>query len=122
MNPQDASRATFAPIMKKEDGLFEWSMPAGQISRMVRGFQPFPTTFTSYQGKKLTIWRAVAVEIDSPTVPGTVILGSGDDLLVKCGGPSALRISELQLEGKRRVNVRDFLNGVKLKVGDAMEG
>ncbi|HEX6280249.1 MAG TPA: methionyl-tRNA formyltransferase, partial [Pyrinomonadaceae bacterium] len=119
--PQDDSLATMAPIMTKEDGRFAWAMPADQIARMVRGFQPFPTTFTYYGGKKLTIWSSSPTEIESHVVPGTVIVASGDQLLIKCGGASVLKIVELQLEGKRRMNVRDFLNGVTFKVGDVIE-
>ena len=55
--PQDDSLATFAPIMKKEDGLINWMLTAAEITNRVRGFQPFPTAFTFYREKKLTIWR-----------------------------------------------------------------
>jgi methionyl-tRNA formyltransferase len=117
---QDHSAATLAPIMKKEDGKFDWSFPADRIARMVRGFQPFPTTYTTFDGKKLTIWKAGSRAEKLVADPGTVITASGDELVVSCGEGSLLEISELQLEGKKRIAVRDFLNGTKLKIGDRL--
>jgi methionyl-tRNA formyltransferase len=115
--PQDDSLATFAPIMKKGDGLIDWRRPAGEIVNRVRGFQPFPTAFTFMGGKRLTIWRAAAVEIPHDDAPGTVIECGGDNFAVACGGGSAIEIIELQPEGKRRMNVRDFINGLKPEKG-----
>lgn len=117
---QDHEAATLAPIMKKEDGKFDWSFRADWIVRMARGFQPFPTTYTSLDGKKLTLWKARQREEQIDAENGTVIAASGDELLVSCGEGTVLEISELQLEGKKRMAVRDFLNGVKLKVGDRL--
>jgi methionyl-tRNA formyltransferase len=117
---QDHSAATLAPIMKKEDGKFDWNFSADRIARMVRGFQPFPTTYTTFDGKKLTIWKASFRAEKLVADPGTVISASGDELVVSCGEGSLLEISELQLEGKKRIAVRDFLNGTKLKIGDRL--
>jgi methionyl-tRNA formyltransferase len=113
--------ATLAPLMKKEDGLISWMVDAAEISRRVRGFQPFPTAFTYLDGKRLTIWKAKPTSIEhKTTAPGSIIQASGDELLIFCGGDSVLRIEELQLEGKRRTNVRDFINGVRPEVGDTL--
>ena len=118
---QEETEATFAPLMKKEDGLISWMVDAPEISRRVRGFQPFPTAFSYLDGKKLTVWKARPVAIEHhTTTPGAIIRASGDDLLVFCGGDSVLRIEELQLEGKRRMSTRDFINGVRPKVGDTL--
>ena len=121
---QDHSKASFAPIMRREDGLIDWNRTAKEISDRVRGFQPFPTVFTSYRGTKLTIWKAFpAVEYEHITAkPGEVLQAKGDDLLVTCGDGSVLRIEELQPEGKRRMSTRDFLNGVRLEAGDQLGG
>jgi methionyl-tRNA formyltransferase len=116
---QDHLAATLAPIMSKEDGRFDWDFRAERIAKMIRGFQPFPTTFTSFGGKKLTLWSGRPVE-SSDQHPGTVIDISNSELIVSCGEQTAIAISEIQLEGKRRMSVRDFLNGVKLKVGDIL--
>jgi len=114
---QDHSAVTFAPIMKKEDGLIDWSMPAKKIADRVRGFQPFPTSFTYFNGSRLTIWKAIAG--DGAGEPGEVISTAADGLTVACGTAS-LRITEIQPEGKRRLEVRDYLNGAKLAVGSKL--
>ncbi|MEQ1765347.1 MAG: methionyl-tRNA formyltransferase, partial [Pyrinomonadaceae bacterium] len=116
---QDHSASTLAPIMKKEDGRFDWTFPADRITRMVRGFQPFPTTYTLYDGKKLTIWNADSRTDNSGRDSGEVV-ATGDELEIACGEGTSLTISELQLEGKKRMSARDFLNGVKLKLGDRL--
>ena len=116
---QDDSLATLAPIMVKEDGRFDWSMPAGDIERRVRGFQPFPTAYTFWGGKKLTLWTAEH-EAGADHRPGQVISASGDELVVACASGTLLKIEELQLEGKRRMSARDFLNGVKWSAGDLL--
>ena len=117
--PQNSEDASLAPIMKKEDGLISWMLDAKDISNRVRGFQPFPTAFTYFRGKKLTLWKATVGDGGHPTVhPGQVVEASGDRLLVFCGGDSVLKIDELQLEGKRRVSARDFINGVRPDVGE----
>lgn len=116
--PQVEADATFAPIMKKEDGLISWMLSSTEISNRVRGFQPFPTTFTYFEGKKLTIWSASPMNVEHTMKhPGEIIEAKGDSLLVFCGGDSVLGIKELQLEGKRRMSTRDFVNGVRPEVG-----
>lgn len=119
--PQNELDATFAPIMKKEDGLISWMLDAREISDRVRGFQPFPTAFTYFQGKKLTLWKTAPVETSHTLMrPGEIILARGDELRVFCGGDSVLGIEELQLEGKRRMTARDFINGVRPSAGEIL--
>lgn len=126
---QNELEATYAPILKKEDGLISWMLGAADISNRVRGFQPFPTAFSFYNAKKITIWKAREVsrsEIEGQESPfgfhdfGKVLKAKGDEFLVACGGDSILRIEELQLEGKRRMSVRDFLNGTKIQIGEKL--
>jgi methionyl-tRNA formyltransferase len=118
---QIESDASFAPLMKKEDGLISWMLSAGEIINRVRGFQPFPTAFTYFHGKKLTIWSASVSNAEHVTShPGEIIAAAGDTLMVFCGGDSVLRIDELQLEGKRRVSARDFINGVRPLPGETL--
>ena len=112
--------ATLAPIMKREDGLIDWNLPAQDIVNRIRGFQPFPTAFTLLNGQKLTLWKASAVEIEEKGKPGEIIVAKGDDLLIGCGNGTVLRVDELQPEGKRRMPTRDFLNGTKLVSGDIL--
>ncbi len=117
--PQNDADASFAPLMKKEDGLINWTLTASEISSRVRGFQPFPTAFTRIREKKLTIWSASPVDIDHGlSHPGELVEAAGESLMVLCGGGSVLTIAELQLEGKRRVTSRDFINSARPKMGD----
>ena len=119
---QNDSDATLAPLMKKDDGLIDWKMAAGEISNRVRGFQPFPTAHTVYQGKKLTLWRTTTGGI-IPSVSasaGEVLEANGDILTVACGAGSTIGIHELQLEGKRRMATRDLLNGINIHSGEIL--
>lgn len=122
VQPQNDSKATFAPIMKKEDGAIDWTFSAGEINNRVRGFQPFPTSFTKFQDKKLTIWKAETIksEILEAGKAGEILEARGEQLIVACGNQTALKIEELQIEGKRRMTARDFLNGVKINAGEKL--
>ena len=117
---QDDKAASLAPILKKEDGLIDWRMPAVNIANRVRGFQPFPTAFTYLRDVRLTIWRAEAVTLERSGESGEVLSAKGDELTIACGGGTALSIGELQLEGKRRLATRDVLNGISLRSGDRL--
>ncbi|HEV8167961.1 MAG TPA: methionyl-tRNA formyltransferase [Pyrinomonadaceae bacterium] len=116
--PQRDQDATFAPVLTKEDGLIDWSMNAVAIERRVRGFQPWPNAYTSFNSKGLTIWRAQPVSSPNPdALPGEVIVARGD-LLVSCGEQTALRLLEVQPEARKRMPAGPFMSGVHLKVGD----
>lgn len=117
--PQHDQDATFAPVLKKEDGLIDWSLNAAAIERRVRGFQPWPNAYTSFDSKGLTIWRAEPVSSPTPHAShGEVIAARGDELLVSCGEQTALRLLEVQPESRKRMPVRDVISGLRLKVGD----
>ena len=117
--PQHDRDATFAPLLKKVDGVINWSNPATTVERCVRGFQPWPNAFTSYQSRRLIVWNAVvADQQNSAAQAGEVIAAHGDELVVACGDETALRLIEVQPEGRRRMGVRDFLNGTHLQIGD----
>jgi len=116
--PQRNEDATFAPILKKEDGLIDWSRSAIQIERAVRGFQPWPNAYTSFNSRGLTIWSAQSVSSGSAAMPGEVLAAQGNELIVNCGHGTALRLIEVQPEARKRMRVRDFLNGTHIKVGD----
>jgi methionyl-tRNA formyltransferase len=117
--PQDDRGATFAPLLTKPHGVIDWSNSALNIERSVRGFQPWPNAHTQYQGRRLIVWKATPVEAPkSDAQPGDVISAHGDDLIVKAGQETALRLLEVQPEAKRRMSVRDFLNGTHLKIGE----
>jgi len=117
--PQRDQDATFAPVLNKEDGLIDWAMSAAAIERRVRGFQPWPNAYTSFNLKGLTVWRAQAVESpNADGIPGEVIAAHGDDLLVSCAEHTALRLLEVQPESRKRISGRELISGLRLKVGD----
>jgi methionyl-tRNA formyltransferase len=117
--PQDDAQASFAPIIRKEDGLIDWSRPAEVIERAIRGFQPWPTAYTTFNAKGLTIWEAQPLLTVSPGVqPGEVVVAYRDELVVQCGKQTALRVLEVQPEARKRLAARDFINGMRVKIGD----
>jgi methionyl-tRNA formyltransferase len=119
--------ATLAPMLRREDGLLDWTLDASDIERRVRGFQPWPNAHTSYGGRRLVVWRAeVPKNEDESGVrrnqvkPGVIMEARGDVLTVSCGGSTALRLVEVQLEGKQRMGVRDFINGSRVHAGEML--
>lgn len=118
---QDESRFTLAPSLKKEDGLIDWTLDAFHIERRVRGLQPWPNAFTAYKGMRLAISRARAELIEGQkSAAGSVIAAHGDKMSVACGENTILHLVEVQPEGRRRMSVRDYLNGVHLSAGEIL--
>ena len=117
--PQDHSQATLAPILKKEDGRIDWSMSAEKLSWRVRGLRPWPGAFTSFRGKNFHVWAAQpAVGAASAAEEHGTLTTEGSRLLAACGGETRLELLEVQVEGKKRLPARDFLNGVRLAPGE----
>jgi methionyl-tRNA formyltransferase len=119
---QDSAQATLAPILQREDGRVDWNRTAQQISDRWRGFQPWPGAFTSFRGKKL-ILHAMHVATDSPAYAAAqgTLYRTGNRMLVACGKGTWLDLRELQLEGKRRLPVEAFLNGLSLADGEQLD-
>ncbi|HLW54964.1 MAG TPA: methionyl-tRNA formyltransferase [Candidatus Angelobacter sp.] len=117
--PQDNSRATLAPILKKEDGLINFSRPAAVIYNRLRGFQPWPGAYINFRGKNLKIASAQPTELYATLSPGE-LLASGDRLFVGCGNDTSLELLELQPEGKKIISARDFLSGYRLQPGERL--
>lgn len=116
---QDDAAATFAPILKKEDGSIDWSQSAQVIERRVRGLQPWPNAYTSFNSKGLIIWEAQpALSVTAETASGELLVAHKDELVVQCGEKTALRVLEVQPEARKRLAARDFINGMHVKVGD----
>ena len=107
---QDNARASLAPILKKEDGLIDFTRPAPDILNRMRGFQPWPGAYTTFRDKKLQILKATT---STETLPPGQLSVQGDRLLVGCSHGTSLELTELQLEGKRRTNAQDFVNGYR---------
>jgi methionyl-tRNA formyltransferase len=119
--PQIDSEATFAPILKREDGLIDWSTDVFAIERRVRGFQPWPNAYTTFRSQRLIVWTAIPEWIEQLRFPpGQVIEAVRDRLIVACGEGTALRLLEIQLQDSRRMSARDFLNGAHPSTGETL--
>ena len=118
--PQDDSLATLAPLLKKEDGAIEFRRAAAEIRNRLRGFQPWPGAYTSFRGKNLNLWEARAVEDTRDNLLPSALKVEGEKLLVGGGGGTVLEIVELQLEGKKRMSARDFVNGYRPASGEQL--
>jgi methionyl-tRNA formyltransferase len=114
---QDSTKASLAPILKKEDGRIDFSRTALDICNRLRGFQPWPGAFTSFRGKNLQVWDAKPVQ-RSLTEGG--LLAESGHLMVGCSGCTALELLEIQLEGKKRMPARDFIHGYRLNPDDRL--
>ncbi len=117
--PQDHARATLAPILTREDGRIDFSRDAQTICNRHRGFQPWPGAFTTFRGKQLTL-HAISVPSDAPGWRPARSQSTGEQLLAGCGEGTAIVIDELQLEGKRRMKAREFINGYQPKAGEKL--
>ena len=117
--PQDHSRSSLAPILKKEDGRMNFSRPASELFNRLRGFKPWPGAFTTFRTKTLQVHRAQPVESRSALAPGAIAV-EGTRLLAGCGNGTALELVEVQMEGKRRMTAQEFINGSRLKTGERL--
>jgi methionyl-tRNA formyltransferase len=118
---QDDSRATLAPILKKEDGRMDFARTADNLFNRLRGFQPWPGAFTIFKGKTLQVHRAQPAQHSTKLTPGEIAV-DGTHLFVGCGknndADTTLELIEIQLEGKRRMSAQEFINGYRPKSGD----
>jgi methionyl-tRNA formyltransferase len=123
--PQDHSQASLAPILKKEDGRMDFTRSANDLFNRLRGFQPWPGAFTTFKSKTLQVHRAQPVPHAARSTHGQIagqVLVEGTRLFVSCGKyqdtATTLELTEVQLEGKRRMTALEFVNGYRLKSGD----
>lgn len=116
--PQDSSRASFAPALRKEDGRIDWTRTAAEIYNRIRGFLPWPGSTTRFRGQQLQVWRA-RVAGEAAGLPGSLHAAKGR-LFASCGRAS-LELLELQVEGKRRMSAADFLNGYQVGENEMLE-
>ncbi len=110
--PQDNSRATLAPILKKEDGVIDFSRTATDTWNRLRGFQPWPGAFTAFRGKTLQLHIAAPAPEVAVVKAGHFAIENGRLLLGFAHG-TALDVYELQVEGKKRTSATDFINGYR---------
>jgi methionyl-tRNA formyltransferase len=110
--PQDNSKATLAPILKKEDGRIDFSRSARETWNRLRGFQPWPGAFTTFRERTLQIHAAEPAPEVAIVRPAHLVVENGR-LLMGFAHGSTLEVRELQVEGKKRMSAHDFINGYR---------
>jgi len=118
--PQDRSKATDAPPLKKEDGHIHWEKEAKEIDRQIRAFTPWPGAFTKWAGRLLKIFRGKIRERAPSAKPGEVVWVGSDFIEVETGKDSYL-IEEVQLEGRKKMTIREFLSGHSIFAGTVFQ-
>lgn len=115
--PQVEEEATFAPNIKREDERLDFSKSARQLFNHVRGFRPWPGTFTNWRGKRLKIWDLSVIEEEGQAEsPGSIL--SVDDGLLVATGQGVVKIKELQVEGKKRMTAEEWIRGYHVETGE----
>ena len=114
--PQDNARATFAPILKREDGHIDWKMTGAEILNRARGFQPWPGAYGFLRGQRFHVWRGAEAD---RSMPAGTLVEEGKRLFAGCGG-GAIELLEVQLEGKKRMAASAFLNGFPLAADEVL--
>jgi methionyl-tRNA formyltransferase len=117
--PQDHAAATFAPRLKKEDGIIDWQRNADEIVHLILGLSPSPCAYSILQGRTLKIFTATARKSPIGQMPGTVLAVTPEGLPV-AAGEGVVFLREVQAEGKKRMPVQDFLRGVRLRSGERL--
>lgn len=115
---QNEALSTYAPMLKKSDGLLDWKMPARDLESRIRAFQPWPVCFFVLDNTRIRVLRA-RVELDGGYEAGTVLEARGEGPLIQCG-KSSLRLLELQPEGKKPMSGNAFLCGNKISSGNLL--
>lgn len=118
---QDESLSTYAKILTKETGRIDFNNTAVSIERLIRGLNPWPSAFTSFRGKTLKIWKAYVKEDVEISEKVGEIREVGKDYIGISTKEGLLCITELQLEGKKRMDTKSFLQGVKVEVSEVLE-
>lgn len=113
---QKEEEATYAPLIKREDGLIDWNMDAVSIYNRIRGFQPWPCAYTFLRGKLVKILCAEVIDEEKGLQPGTLLFRN-KEVLVQCG-KGMLKLKRLQMEGKREMDVEEMVRGRLIKEGD----
>lgn len=113
---QDESKASYYGRLTKSMGLIDWNQDAVSIERLIRGLNSWPSAYTCYKGKTLKIWDGEVIPGKAKEAPGTVTQVSKDSFTV-AAGEGSIRVTSLQLEGKRKVPAKDFLLGYEVVCG-----
>jgi len=117
--PQDEKSASYAPILKKEDGRIDWARPAQQIYNRMRGFTPWPGAYTTFREQTCHVWGSPAAQSTDWTKFATgEIIHTTTDLYVICGEGTSLRLEAVQIEGRKKISAREFANGARIGLAE----
>jgi methionyl-tRNA formyltransferase len=114
--PQNHALATYAPMLKKQDGHIDWSLSTKKIEQLIRGVTPWPGAVTFLGEKPIKIFNVLPKPLSIPAIPGTVIAGFSNELRV-AAGDGALSIIEIQGASGKRMHITDFLRGAAISTG-----
>lgn len=118
--PQDDSLSSYAPMISKQDGKISFEKSPEEIERLIRGFDPWPGAFCSYEDMTMKLWKAEPLEETTEgTIPGTVISADERGIKIACGG-RAILVTEIQVPGKKRVEVKEYLKGNRIAAGTVL--
>jgi methionyl-tRNA formyltransferase len=116
--PQEESLATYTKIITKADAIIDWRLPAAQIERTTRAYDPWPVARTTFGGSDLMIYRARVIASESDADTGTIVI-IGANPIVQCGN-GALELLEVQAPGRKRMRAGDWARGRRLVAGDKL--
>ena len=112
--PQNNDEATYAPLLKKEDGRIDWNRPAQEIYNRMRGFAPWPGAYTSFRGQTCHLWaEPFSLRTLTGGEPGTVFR-EDTQILIACGHATLLRLLSVKLEGRKQISAVEFASGARL--------
>lgn len=111
--PQDDALSSYAGLISKKDGIIDFTKTPEEIERQIRAFDPWPGAYCAYKGETMKLWKAEVLDKSSDAAPGTIVNVSNDGIDICCGG-RLLRATEIQMPGKKRVEVKAFLLGNKI--------
>jgi len=116
--PQDDSASSYAPMIKKTDGLINWAWPTAQIINLTRAFDPWPGPYTLYKDAIIKIWKVEEAHTSESAPPGTILLADPSKGILVCTGSGGAWILELQATGGKRMTAADYLRGRSMEVGE----
>jgi len=117
---QDDALSSYAGLISKKDGMIDFAKTPEEIERQIRAFDPWPGAYCAYKGETMKLWKAECLEQKSDAVPGTIVNVSDAGVDICCGG-RLLRVTEIQMPGKKRVEVKAFLRGNVIEKGIVLE-
>lgn len=118
--PQDDALSSYAGLISKKDGMIDFTKTPEEIERQIRAFDPWPGAYCAYKGETMKLWKATCLDKDSDAEPGTIVNVSDEGVDICCGG-RLLRVTEIQMPGKKRVEVKAFLRGNTIEKNIVLE-